>query len=80
MSGDDRGDLGDHRKKQHFSLSTENSSGGSSYGQILRSLSCLGKVFGGEWCGGTTNGQMAICPLVPRAVSYGKSTKQGLTP
>ena len=80
MSGDDRGDLGDHRKNQLFYLSIENLSGGSSYGEILRSSSCLGKVFGGEWGGGTTNGQMAICPLVLRAVSYGKSTEQGLTP
>jgi len=66
MSGDDRGDLGDHRKKQHFSLSTENSSGGSAYGRILELSSCVRRVCGGEWGGGANNGQMAICPLVVR--------------
>jgi hypothetical protein len=51
MSGDDRGDLGDHRKKQHFSLSTEKSSGGSSYGEILQSLSPM-------WCAWRTGGSI----------------------
>jgi hypothetical protein len=43
MSGDDRGDLRDHRKNQHFYLSTANLSGGSSYGQILKSSSPIEK-------------------------------------
>jgi hypothetical protein len=65
MSGDDRGDLRDHRKKQHFYLSTESSSGGSSYGRILKLSSLIEKSLT-AFQEDLTYGLMAICPYVDR--------------